>query len=97
MTFLVTGYDYTDAQALERRLAVREAHMTNIVKLKAEGKILFAAAKVNEADQMCGSFVFMEVASREEVEAYLEKEVYVSGKVWERVEVEEVKVPDLFR
>ena len=97
MNFIVTGYDYKDALALERRLSVREEHMENIIQMKSEGKILFASAKVNDAGQMCGSIVFMEVSSKDEVEAYLEKEIYVKAKVWERVEIVACKIPELFK
>lgn len=97
MNYMVTGYDYTDEKALERRMAVREEHMSTVVELKAQGKIIFAAAKVNNKGEMCGSIIFMEVTSKEEVDAYLEREVYIKRKVWERVEVEECKVPALFK
>lgn len=97
MTFIINGYDYTDDKALERRMKAREAHMSNIRIMKEKGKILFAAAMLNEQDQMCGSTMILEMASREEVDSYLSMEPYIEDNVWERVEVKECKVPDLFR
>lgn len=97
MIFIVTGYDHTDAQALQRRMDAREAHMSNIRMMKEKGQILFAAAMLNEQGHMCGSNMILEMASKEEVDAYLSIEPYMLQNVWERVDIKEGKVPDLFR
>lgn len=96
MNYIITGYDYKDDKALERRMAVREEHMKNIEAMKNEGKILYAAAMINDQDQMCGSTLFVEM-TKEEVDAYLEIEAYIKGKVWETVDVTPCKIPPLFR
>lgn len=97
MNFLVTGYDYKDKEALERRMAVRELHMDNIVSMKEKGEILYAAAMLNNDGDMCGSTLILELESRQAAEAYVENEAYVKGKVWEKVEIVECKVPPLFK
>jgi len=97
MNFIVNGYDYTDEQALERRMKAREAHMAGIVSMKEKGHILMAAAKLNEKEQMCGSTMILEMDSLEQVQAYVKAEPYVLQKVWEKVEVIECKVPPLFK
>ncbi len=40
MEFVVIAYDYKDEKALERRMAVREAHLKGAAKMFAEGKLL---------------------------------------------------------
>jgi len=97
MNFIVTGYDFTDVDALDRRMKAREAHMANIVEMKNKGQILFAAAMTNDEGNMCGSTMILEMPSRQAVDDYLKLEAYVVGKVWETVEVVECKVPPLFR
>lgn len=97
MNFIVNGYDYTDEKALERRMAARDAHMANIKDMKASGEILFAAAKLNEQGDMCGSTMILEMESRQDVDHYLEREAYIKEKVWEKVEVIECKVPPIFK
>lgn len=96
MNYIINGYDYKDSEALNRRNAAREEHIENIKKLKAEGKILYAAAMLNEEEQMCGSTIIAEM-SKQELEAYLEVEAYISGKVWEKVEIIPCKIPPFFR
>lgn len=97
MNFIVTGYDYKDPQALERRMTARTDHMENIKAMKAKGEILFAAAMVNHAGDMCGSTMILEMEDEAAVQAYLEGEAYMIGKVWEDVKITPCKVPDLFR
>jgi len=97
MNFLVTGYDFTDEKALDRRMNARDAHMENIVSMKEKGEILYAAAMLNEAGEMCGSTIILEMESRKYVEAYVENEAYVKQRVWEKVEIVECKVPPLFK
>lgn len=97
MNFIVTGFDYTDEKALERRMAAREAHVENIKAMKAKGEILYAAARLNDAGEMCGSVMFLEMDDRAAVDAYLEEEAYVKQKVWEKVDVVACKIPPLFK
>ena len=97
MNFVVNGYDFTDDKALERRMSVREQHMATILEMKNSGKIVFAAAKIDKKGNMCGSTIYLEVESEDEVERYLDKEVYISGKVWDKVTVEICKIPPLFK
>lgn len=96
MNFIITGYDYKDEKAIDRRMSVRVEHIKYIEKLKLDGKILYAAAMVNDMDQMCGSTLIVEM-SKEEVDHYLNEEVYIANKVWEKVDVTPCKVPPMFR
>jgi hypothetical protein len=54
MQYLVIGYDGTDDKAPERRLAVREAHLAGVTKMKEEGKAVFGVAILNDREQMIG-------------------------------------------
>ena len=96
MNFLVQGYDGTDDKAYERRQNARDGHLENMKKLRENKQILFAVAMLNSEGKMCGSTMIMEFANRTELDAWLEKEPYVTGKVWEKVEVTECQVPDSF-
>jgi uncharacterized protein len=96
MHFLVTAYDGTDELAPSRRQAAREGHLTSIEKLKAQGKALYGAALIDDKGGMVGSLVIYEFDSREEFDAYLKDEPYVTGKVWEKIEVKPCRVPPIF-
>jgi uncharacterized protein YciI len=93
MQFMVIGYDGTDADALARRLAVREAHLKLGKELHDAGKWLFAAGILNEAGTLIGSMIVCNFPSREELQRqWLEKEPYITGRVWQKVDIQRVQV-----
>ena len=94
MHFVVIGRDGHDA--LQRRMAVREAHLSDADKLIQKGKLLYGAALLDEAGSMNGSIMFFDVESRAELDAILAEEPYVSSKVWEDIEIRACKVGPSF-
>ena len=88
MQFRITAYDYTDKDALARRMAVRPRHLENILKVMENNQILCAGGITNAAGAAIGSFLIMDFASREKLEEYLAAEPYITEKVWETVKVE---------
>lgn len=97
MQFLVLGYDGKDKEALNRRLAVRDAHIQLGDKLRDEGKMLYGVAMLDEKGTMIGSALICEFDSRKELNEWLEVEPYLTGKVWKRVDVIPCKVGPSFR
>lgn len=93
MNFVVIGRDHTDADALNRRLAVREAHLAGMEPLKAAGKVVYVAAMKNEEGNMNGSIIFFDVESKDEVTEYLRTEPYIQNNVWKSYEIQEVALP----
>ncbi|MCB0337528.1 MAG: hypothetical protein KDD62_14530 [Bdellovibrionales bacterium] len=87
MPFLILGYDGEDEQALERRLAVREAHIKLGDQLRDAGKVLYGVAMLNDRAEMIGSVYIMNMDTREEVDEWLKTEPYMTGNVWQKVEV----------
>lgn len=96
MQFIVIGHDGKDEGALERRMAARDAHLKVCAESVASGNQLIGAAMMDDAGKMNGSCMVMNFDSREQLDEWLKREPYVSGKVWERVEVIPCKVPDTF-
>lgn len=96
MHFLIVAHDGSDEKAQERRLASREQHLASITRLKEEGRALYGAALVDDAGAMKGSVLIMDFATREELDRYLANEPYVTGRVWQDIEVMACRVPDLF-
>ena len=96
MQFLVQGYDGTDAGAYQRRQDARGKHLQNIKETREKKQILFAAAMLNEEGKMCGSTLFLEFNSREDLDRWIEKEPYVLGEVWKKIEVTECQIPASF-
>jgi len=82
MPFLITAPDYTDA--LERRMATRQAHLDALAGLKAEGKVLYAAALLNDNGDMAGSVLVMDMPDRAAIDAWLATEPYILQNVWDK-------------
>ena len=97
MQFLILGYDGTDADALNRRMAARAAHIALGDALRDEGRMIFAAAILNDSGTMCGSTIVVDFPDRDALDAYLQREPYVTGDVWRQVEVRPCKVGPSFQ
>lgn len=96
MKFIVIGYDGTDEKALERRMAVRGDHLALVNEGIAQGKQLLGAALLNDDNNMAGSVMLFDFPTREALDAWLEKEPYIKGNVWRRVEVHPCQIPSSF-
>lgn len=94
MQFLVLGYDGKDEGAPARRQAVRQQHIELGDKLMAEGQMWFGAALVDDEGKMIGSALFMNFENREKLQEWLDVEPYVTGKVWENIEIKLCSVRD---
>jgi uncharacterized protein YciI len=86
--WVVIAYDGTDAGALERRLAVRPAHLANIAPMVEAGALKAGGAILDEAGRMIGSVTIAEFADRAGLDAWLAGDPYVTGGVWQRIEVQ---------
>lgn len=96
MQFIVIGKDGTDDGALDRRMAARDAHLKQLTESLANGNQLIGAAMMNDEGKMNGSVMIMDFPDRAALDEWLKREPYVSGKVWESVEIIPCKVPDTF-
>ncbi len=95
MQFMVLAYDGTDEQALERRLQAREAHVALGDHLVASGKMLFGVALL-ENGKMVGSMLIVDFPTREDVDKWLAIEPYVTGDVWQRINISPCQVGPSF-
>lgn len=92
MQFMITAYDGTDAEALERRLCVRPRHLENIARVKEKGSVVCAGGLTDGAGRPVGSFLILDFATRALLDEYLASEPYVTGKVWQDIRVETCSV-----
>lgn len=96
MQFLVLGYDGKDEEAINRRLAAREAHITLGDKMRDAGKMLYGAAILDDNEKMIGSILICNFGSRQKLDEWLKIEPYVTGNVWQRIEVQQCKIGPSF-
>lgn len=88
MQFVITAYD--GAGMLDKRMEVRPLHLEGMERLKSH--LISAGGLLDVEGKLKGSVLIMEFQSREEVEAYLASEIYVTERVWEKITVERMNV-----
>jgi len=96
LQFLIRAMDGTDDRALDRRVAARGAHVARSDELIEAGSVLYSVALLDERDRMIGSVMIVEFPDREAVDAWLQTEPYVTGGVWQRIDVEPCRVGPSF-
>lgn len=87
MQFLVIGKDGDDDKAMERRLAVREAHLKYGTEMEKSGDRWYGAVLLDDDGKMIGSMAVMDFPSEQELRDWLAKEPYVMGNVWKTIEI----------
>jgi uncharacterized protein len=92
MEFLLLGYDGTDPGAPERRQAVRADHLEHARNLKQQGKLVLGGAILDDNGQMVGSAMVFDVESEAEFREILARDPYLTGKVWEDIQVKPFRV-----
>lgn len=95
MQFVITAYDFKDSEALNRRLANREAHLKGIKTMIQAGSFLSGGAILNDEGTMVGSSVHVQFDNREQLDQWLSSDPYITGKVWETVDIQEIKLVPL--
>ena len=88
MQFVITAYD--GVGQLSKRMEVRPRHIDNMARMAEH--VLCAGGLLDEEGKMKGSVLVMDFQSREELDAYLAEEPYVTEHVWERIQVERMNV-----
>lgn len=93
MPFALIAHDYLDA--LDRRLACRERHLERLKALAGEGRLLGGGVLLDEQGKMIGSNVHLAFDSRGDIERWLADEPYVLERVWEHIEIREIRLLNL--
>lgn len=98
MQYAIIAYDGTDNEALDRRIAVRDAHIATSDRLVASGNGLFGGAILSDdGTSMIGTIKIVEFDTQEEFDAYWATEPYVTGEVWKTYEVVPFKTGPSYR
>jgi uncharacterized protein len=81
MLFVIIGHDGPDGAA--RRPALRPAHLDNLRPLADAGKVVIAGPFTDGS----GSLIVLDMESEAAALAFAQSDPYVTGGVFERVEV----------
>jgi uncharacterized protein YciI len=97
MQFVIIAHDGTDENALERRLSVREKHLARGDQRRSAGKTHFGTALLDDSGKMVGSLIICEFETRQDLDAWLAEEPYVTNKVWQQIEIKGCNVGQSLR
>jgi uncharacterized protein len=95
LQYLIHAFDGNDSKALERRMAVRPAHLEYVGELKKTGNFVLGGALLDEDEKMIGSNLIVQFEKESEFEEYLETEPYIKGKVWEKINIFRIRVANV--
>lgn len=87
MQFLLVAFDGTDPGALERRMKARPSHLENVARLKKTGEFLLGGAILDDNGTMTGSMIVYEFPDRKALDESLKDEPYLTGGVWQKVDI----------
>jgi uncharacterized protein YciI len=93
--YLITGYDHTDSEALERRMSVREQHLENVRNLRKSGNHILGGAILDDQGMMIGSSMVLQFETDEAFNSWLENEIYITARVWDKVDIRPFRVAEV--
>ncbi len=87
MKYVIHAYDAQDAQAPNRRMAARPAHLEGVKTLKANNQYVLGGALLNADGQMIGSMMVVEFETEESMQNWYKNDPYVVQNVWSNVNI----------
>lgn len=93
--YLITGTDYRDPSAMERRMKARPDHLAGMRLLKKSGNFVMGGATLDAEGNMSGSVIILQFESDEELARWKANEPYLLQDVWETIDIKPFKVADV--
>ncbi|RKR84784.1 hypothetical protein BDD43_5037 [Mucilaginibacter gracilis] len=90
--YVITGHDYTDDGALERRMQVRPKHLEGTLQLRASGNYILGGAILDDDGRMVGSVMILQFETHGQLLAWQNQEPYIVNKIWENIDIKPFKV-----
>ena len=87
MTYVVHAYDYTDPDALGRRMAARPDHLAGTLTLREAGQYILGGALLDADGQMIGSLMVLDFETEADLLAWQAAEPYIQRGVWEKIDI----------
>ena len=87
MHYVIYAYDHTDADALDRRMAARPAHIDYVQQLKAKDQFILGGALLDPDGKMIGSMLMLNLGTEAQLNEYLKTDPYIVQGVWEKIDV----------
>jgi uncharacterized protein len=93
--YLITAFDGTDENALDRRMSIRPFHLEGAKKLKENENFIIGGAMLNDEGKMIGSTMILQFENPEELQTWIDSEPYIQHGVWVKFEVKPFRVANV--
>jgi uncharacterized protein YciI len=93
--FLILAEDYTDKDALTRRLTIRETHLKRMREEKKAGRFILGGAKFNDDGNMYGSMLIVNLEDEDAVKDWVYVDPYFTSKVWKHIHIYPFRIADV--
>ena len=95
LQYLIIAYDGSDSDALDRRMNTRPYHFEMARELKKYNRFIIGGAILNDAGKMTGSMMVVQFETEDDLMYWMKNEPYITGSVWQNIEVKPFKVADV--
>ena len=93
--YIITAWDGTDPEALDRRMKVRASHFDGARILKMNGNFVAGGAMLDEKGTMIGSTMIVQFDNEEGLQAWMKIEPYITGNVWQKITFHPFRLADV--
>ena len=93
--YLVLAQDGTDAEASGRRMNARPLHLEGARQLKENNNFVIGGAILDDNGKMIGSMMVVQFDTEGELKAWMDREPYITGNVWQSIEVKPFRVAEV--
>jgi uncharacterized protein len=93
--YIIIAQDGNDENAQKRRMEVRPVHLAGAKKLKENNNFVIGGATLDESENMNGSVMIVQFETDAEFKNWYENEPYITGKVWQKIEVKPFRVANV--
>ncbi|PVU92772.1 hypothetical protein BB559_003590 [Furculomyces boomerangus] len=95
--FIAFIRDYTDSECLSRRMASLKPHLADVKKLMKSKVFHSGSVMLNDEGKLCGSIIYLNADSEQEVREIIEKDMFYKNNVWDKdsIIIQKVAIPRL--
>ena len=93
--YVIIAQDGKDADAVERRLQHRPAHLDGARKLKMEGAFVTGGAMLDDQGFMRGSVMIVQFETEDGLKKWMSEEPYIQNGVWTDIQIKPFRVADV--
>ncbi len=93
--FIIQAKDFTDEDALNRRLKARQLHLERMKEEKRKQVFVVGGALLSDESKMIGSVIILSLPDKQSVHQWIAEDPYIKNKVWDEITITPFAVADV--